>query len=156
VAENNRVINFRELFPDDALELANLMNADPEGYNEYFIPFDLNEKAIRELLEKKKADLYLGIYYGDDLAGCYMLRGFDAGYKIPSYGAYISSKFNNKGLATLTLFHAFSTCKLLSAPKLMLKVHPKNVVAHKLYEKYGFKETGFDDRIKNLILHKEF
>ena len=32
-----------------------------------------------------------------------MLRGFDEGYEIPSYGVWISSKYANKGLAKLTL-----------------------------------------------------
>lgn len=152
----NKIISFKELFPTDADELAALLNSEPDGYNKYFIPFEFNKETIAGILEKKKADLYLGIYYGETLTGFYMLRGFDSGYKIPSYGVYISSKFNNKGLAALTLFHAFSTCKVIAAPRLMLKVHPDNRVALNLYKKYGFAETGFDEKINNIILHKDF
>ena len=84
-----------------------------------------------------------------------MLRGFDEGYTTPSYGVYISSRFNNKGLAALTLNHAISTCKFLGYKKLRLKVHKENIIAFKQYKKYGFVQTGFDDRISNIVMHKD-
>jgi RimJ/RimL family protein N-acetyltransferase len=85
-----------------------------------------------------------------------MLRGFDEGYEIPSYGVWISSKFSNRGLSALTLHHAFAFCKLNGIKILLLKVHPENVVAKKLYESLGFVKIGVDERNGNFIYHKKF
>ena len=94
------------------------------------------------------------MFLNEELIGFYMLRGFDEGYETPSYGVWISSKHANKGLSTLTLYHAFAFCKLNRIKTLMLKVHPDNSTAKNLYEKLGFKQTGIDERIKHLIYHK--
>jgi len=83
-----------------------------------------------------------------------MLRGFDAGYEIPSYGVWVSSKFSNNGLSRLTLYHAFAFCKLNGIKTLMLKVHPENKVAKEMYESMGFKKTGFDESNDNFIYYK--
>ena len=85
-----------------------------------------------------------------------MLRGFDDGYEIPSYGVWVSSKFSNQGLSTLTLYHSFAFCKLNGIKTLMLKVHPENKIAKDLYESQGFKITGFDENNDNFIYQKSF
>jgi RimJ/RimL family protein N-acetyltransferase len=36
----------------------------------------------------------------------------------------------------------------------MLKVHPDNFVAKKIYENFGFIYQGVDERIGHLIYHK--
>jgi GNAT superfamily N-acetyltransferase len=151
----NKIINFRELVPGDANELSQFLKKDSKGYNKYFVPFSFEAGAIENILTNKHDDIYYGVYWGEVLTGFYMLRGFDEGYTIPSYGVYISSRFSNKGLATLTLLHAISTCKLRGIKKLMLKVHKEHTTAFDLYKKFGFVETGFDERISNIIMHKE-
>ena len=150
-----KVINFRRLEPNDAEALSNLINQDSKDYSKYFVAFKFETVIIENILKKVKNDLYFGVCWGDELTGFYMLRGFDEGFTIPSYGVYISSRFNNKGLAALALNHAISTCKLLGMKKLRLKVHTENVVALKQYIKFGFVETGFDEKINNFILHKD-
>ena len=119
--------------------LAKKLSEESKEYLKYFIPFaDYSKNYIENILSKRKRDKYFGLFYNDELAGFYMLRGFDEGYDIPSYGVWISSEYQNKGLSTLTLYHAFSFCKLNKIKTLMLKVHPDNLVAKALYEKLGF------------------
>ena len=124
-------------------------------YSQYFIPFTFDLETISGILSKAIKDQIYGIYVEDNLAGFYMLRGFDEGYSFPSYGVWISEKYSNKGLSTFTLQHAISFCKLNSIKKIMLKVHPDNIAAKHIYEKYGFKQTGIDPKIHHLIYHKE-
>ena len=150
-----KIINFRRLGPGDAEALSNLINQDSKDYSKYFVAFEFDSVTILNILTKAKNDLYYGVYWGEELTGFYMLRGFDDGYTIPSYGVYISSRFNNKGLAALTLNHAISTCKFLGCKKLRLKVHTANTFALKQYLKYGFVETGFDEKINNIIMHRD-
>jgi len=36
----------------------------------------------------------------------------------------------------------------------MLKVHPENIVAKSIYERFGFKQAGIDQKNSNLIYYK--
>jgi len=150
-----KIINFRKLQSADAAELSKLINNDSKDYSQYFVAFEFDLVTIKNILTKAKNDLYYGVYWGEELTGFYMLRGFDEGFTIPSYGVYISSRFNNKGLAALTLNHAISTCKFLECKKLRLKVHTANTYALKQYVKFGFVETGFDEKINNIIMQRD-
>lgn len=136
-------------------DLADLLQSSTQQYSQYFIPFPFDLEAISGILSKAIKDQIYGIYVEDNLAGFYMLRGFDEGYSVPSYGVWISEKYSNKGLSTFTLQHAISFCKLNSIKKIMLKVHPDNIAAKHIYEKYGFKKTGIDPKIHHLIYHKD-
>ena len=148
-------LEIKELTPEHASFLSKRLSEESKDYLKYFIPFsEYSEAYISKTLSEKKIDKYFGLFLNDDIIGFYMLRGFDAGYEIPSYGVWISSKYSNKGLSTLTLYHAFSICKLKNIKTLMLKVHPENTVAKKLYEKFGFVKVGIDEKIGHLIYHK--
>lgn len=149
---NNLEIN--ELTSDHASILSRKLLEENKNYIQHFIPFDFSEISIEEILNKKKTDKFFGLFLNKELIGFYMLRGFDQGYDVPSYGVWISSNYANKGLSKLTLYHAFSVCKLNNINTLMLKVHPENTIAKKLYEKLGFVKVGIDEKIGHLIYKK--
>ena len=148
-------LEIKRLNGNHSEELTNLLQNSTQQYSQYFIPFPFDLEAISGILSKAIKDQIYGIYVEDNLAGFYMLRGFDEGYSVPSYGVWISEKYSNKGLSTFTLQHAISFCKLNSIKKIMLKVHPDNIAAKHIYEKYGFKKTGIDPKIHHLIYHKD-
>jgi len=148
-------LEIKRLNINNAKELTNLLQSSDKEYSKYFIPFTFDFETISEILSKAKNDQIYGIYVKQNLAGFYMLRGFDEGYSVPSYGVWISEKYANEGLSTFTLQHAISFCKLNSIKKLMLKVHPENLAAKHIYEKYGFIQTGVDPKIHHLIYHKD-
>ena len=153
---NNNIkdISIRKIGPDLAQELSELLrNVDPD-YSKYFIPFNFDLQTVEKKLTDAKLDLFFGIFVNARLIGFYMLRGFDEGYDIPSYGVWISSEFAGKGLARLTIQHAISFCKINNINQLMLKVHPDNLKAIKLYEDFGFINSGLDPKNDNLIYKK--
>ena len=129
------------------------LNSDKE-YSKYFIPFEISKKSISTILGSKIRDLYFGLFIKDKLCGLFMLRGFDEGYEIPSYGVWISPKYQNLGLAKLTLNFVITFCKINAIKKIMLKVHPENKIAKNIYEKMGFVRVGIDNKNKNIIYHK--
>jgi RimJ/RimL family protein N-acetyltransferase len=148
-------LEIKELNLEYALNLSERLSAESKEYLKHFIPFaEYSEGYLKKILSEKKSDKYFGLFLNKDLIGFYMLRGFDKGFDIPSYGVWISSKYSNKGLSTLTLYHAFSFCRLNQIKTLMLKVHPDNLVAKALYEKLGFVFVGIDGKIGHLIYHK--
>jgi RimJ/RimL family protein N-acetyltransferase len=148
-------LEIKELVTKHASLFSKRLSEESEEYLKHFIPFaEYSEAYLNKILSEKRLDKYFGLFLKKDLIGFYMLRGFDKGYEIPSYGVWISSKYADKGLSTLTLYHAFAFCKLNGIKTLMLKVHPDNSTAKNLYEKLGFKQTGFDEKINNIIYHK--
>ena len=146
----------RPLHGRDAPELASLLRSQPPDYLRYFDPFGFDEETLSRVLTARVKDLYMGVYVGGRLAGFFMLRGWDEGYQVPSYGVMIGEGHARYGLGKLTLEAAKVICRLRGAPSLMLKVHPENAVAKGLYERAGFVCTGEDSRNKNLVYHLHF
>jgi RimJ/RimL family protein N-acetyltransferase len=147
-------IEIKELKSEHISSLVKKLSGDPPEYYKYFTAFELSTETLSGFVSNAVRDKYYGIFAGDVIAGFYMLRGFDAGYDIPSYGVWISSQFANKGLSKLTLYHAFAFCRMNKIKKLMLKVRPENIIAKNLYESQGFKQTGFDNSNGNLVYQK--
>lgn len=151
---DNFKLQIRELLPENSDELASLMAGTEKEYSKHFIPFNFEKATIRKILNLANKDKYFGIFFQDEIAGFYMLRGFDEGYDIPSYGVWISPKYSGKGLAGLTIAHAISYCKILGVKGILLKVHPDNNSAKHIYEKAGFKEFGIDEKIGHIKYYK--
>ena len=147
-------IEIKELPSEQAVTLSKLILSTRYEYTKYFIPFSFEEDSLKEIINDAINDKYFGIFVDDELVGFYMLRGFDEGYEVPSYGVWISDKFSKLGLSKLTLQHAIAFCKLNGLKKIMLKVHPENTIAKNIYENFGFKQEGFDDKNGNYIYNK--
>jgi len=143
----------RTLTELDAAALAAFLQRQPAEYMAYFTPFSFDELEIAKMLQAAQADLYIGVFWQDELAGFLMLRGWDAGYRIPAYGVVIDQASRGLGLGRLTLDAAKTICRLRHADKLMLKVHPENRAAKHLYESAGFVRVSTDPRNGNLVYH---
>ena len=147
-------IEIKELKSDQASTLSALILNALKDYTKHFTPFSFEEDSIKKIINDAIIDKYFGIFINDNLAGFYMLRGFDQGFEVPSYGVWISDKFYSLGLSKLTLQHAIAFCKVNGLKKIMLKVHSENIIAKNIYESFGFKQEGFDEKNSNLIYYK--
>ncbi|OGN79776.1 MAG: hypothetical protein A2X26_13200 [Chloroflexi bacterium GWC2_49_37] len=134
-----------------AFELSKMLKADSTEYSKYFQPFRFDEDTLTAVLSAMREDQFWGVYSGDALVGFFMLRGFDAGFSIPSYGVYIAEKFSGNGISKLTLQFVRVWCRMENIPKVMIKVHPQNQIAKKAYEKSGAVLEGLDPKNANLI-----
>ncbi len=113
----------------------------PQEYQQYFTPFSFDSQTIRSILSQRVADQYWGIWVADALAAFFMLRGFDAGYEIPSFGVSVSHRFSRRRLLRLSVSFAIAWCRLNDVTTLMLKVHLNNTVAKREYERWGFRQS---------------
>ena len=150
-----KAVELKELKSEDALTLSDLLLAADKNYSKHFHPFSFDDITITKILESATNNKYFGVFVDEVLAGFYMLRGFDEGYDIPSYGIWIAEQFSGLGLSKLTLQHAISYCKVNGIKKIMLKVHPNNSIAINIYENFGFKQKGIDTKNNNLIFYKD-
>jgi RimJ/RimL family protein N-acetyltransferase len=152
IADPARLSVAIESLRHDHLEaLVKLVEDSPPEYSRFFAPFPLTVGTFDAILRKKNADQYFLVLHNGEPAGFYMLRGWDEGYSTPAYGVWIAHKFKGRGLAAATLEHAINTSKALGSAEIMLKVHPENLRAKELYERFEFKQVGFDERTQNLV-----
>ncbi len=147
-------LTVRQLQPADASSVSTLLRAQPQGYARFFYAFDFDEDAIAKLLAERVRDEYAGIYWQGELAGFFMLRGWDAGYEIPSFGVLIDEKQRGGAFMRLALDMAKLICRLSGAPRLMAKIHPDNV-SPRGARRLGLVQTGVETESGNIIYHLE-
>jgi RimJ/RimL family protein N-acetyltransferase len=143
----------RPLKPSDAHALSRLLRSQTPAYVRFFTPFDFDEATLARLLAECDMDVWMGIYLRDEMAGFFMLRGWDAGYAAPAYGVLIDERYSGYGLTRLSLNFVKSLCRLRRSPRVMLKVHPENYAAKKLFEEARFKQTSVEAASGNLVYH---
>jgi RimJ/RimL family protein N-acetyltransferase len=137
-------------------ELVALLRSQSSEYVRFFTPFRFDHATVLKLLTQRDQDLFFGIYWQERLIGFSMLRGWDEGYEVPAYGVLIDEKYSGYGLATLTLRLVKAVCRLRGSPAIMLKVHPANTRATKLFERAGFFRTGIDAESGGFIYRFNF
>ncbi|MGH9903498.1 MAG: GNAT family N-acetyltransferase [Pyrinomonadaceae bacterium] len=143
----------RPLRTEDGPELSALLLAQAPEYVRYFTPFAFDRETVSRTLARRDQDVFTGFYWRSRLVGFFMLRGWDEGYDVPAYGVLVDEQFGGYGLATVSLRMAKAVCKLSGAPRIMLKVHPANERARRIFERAGFVRVGTDPEGEKLIYH---
>ncbi len=147
-------LTIRSLNLEDAPQLSAMLRAQSRDYARFFTPFSFDEETISGILDKRERDVFMGMYWRNRLVGFFMLRGWDEGYEVAAYGVLTDQAYRGYGLARLSLEMAKIICRLCRTPRMMLKVHPRNIVAKTLFEKARFVLDGADDR-GNLVYYFE-
>jgi glycosyltransferase involved in cell wall biosynthesis/RimJ/RimL family protein N-acetyltransferase len=132
-----------------------IRNDDPKVFSQ-FDPFPLTEEnAVRIALQPTR-DRYYGAFLGDRVIALSMLRGWDEGYEVPSFGIAVDVDFHGEGLGTLLTSWTLEQARLLGCKQVRLSVYGSNKIARRIYERLGFTEVereqierpgGADDRI---------
>jgi GNAT superfamily N-acetyltransferase len=88
---------------------------------------------------------YLALYRGRPVAYA-MLRGWDEGYAVPSWGGCVHPGLRGAGLGHALLVHAVAEGRSAGATQLRLTVYKANERAVHLYSKFGFVFREMDAR----------
>ena len=67
-----------------------------------------------------------------------MLRGWDAGYNVPSLGIIVAPQSRGTGLGGLLMHYMHHLAKIRGAVRVRLKVYPENEAALSIYRKIGY------------------
>lgn len=145
----------RPLNAKDAMDVVSLLRRQSADYTRFFTPFSFDTITLLEILKKQDQDVYMGLYRLGQLAGLFMLRGWDEGYKVPAFGILIDQDCRGSGLEMLSLETAKIICRLRGAPGMITKVHPDNLSAKGVARKIGFALRGADPQTGNLVYHCE-
>jgi RimJ/RimL family protein N-acetyltransferase len=151
---SNKSFLIRPLELPDAPQISEFMRRQPAEYLRFFYAFGAEEQSIAEMLSKTEKDIYSGVFWKTDLIGVFMLRGWDAGYDIPSFGVLIDEKYRGGAFMRLTLDTAKLICRLSGAKRLMAKIHPDNV-SPRGASRLGLHQTGVEESTGNIIYHLE-
>jgi ribosomal protein S18 acetylase RimI-like enzyme len=87
-------------------------------------------------------DLYAAVWRADapgELLGYGMLRGWEAGFEVPSLGIAIDPTQRGQGLGLAMMAYLHAEAAARGAPRIRLKVYPDNVGAVRLYERLGYR-----------------
>lgn len=151
----NKSLLIRPLEPKDAVVISEFLKSQSPEYMDFFYAIDSNESTVKEVLKSVVKDVYLGLFWQGKLVVLFMLRGWDAGYEVPSYGLVCDEKYRGKDLFGLTLDFAKAICRLSGVNRLMVKVHPDNLALKNIRRK-GFYDTGVEESTGNIIFHMDF
>jgi hypothetical protein len=144
----------RPLGVEDAAAVSGLLRAQPPEYVRFFYAFGFEEEAVKRVLAARGKDIYSGIFWGGELACLFMLRGWDAGYEVPSFGVLVDVKHRGRAFMRIALDVSKLICRLAGAPRLMAKIHPDNV-SPRGARRLGLVQTGFEAETGNVIYHIE-
>lgn len=145
----------RSLCIEDAPALSTWLRAQPPAYTRFFHPFGYAESAIADALARQGQDVFMGLFWREQVVGFFMLRGWDEGYEVPAFGILIDEQYRGHGLEMAALDMAKVICRLRNVSRLMIKMHPDNISAKGVARKTGFVQTGVEAGSGNLIYHYE-
>lgn len=118
------------------IELFNKIDGDITARN--FHPHPFTELHALDIAKATSSDLYLGLLIQEELIGYGMLRGWDAGYEIPTLGIYVMPEYRGHGYSSYFMNEMHLYAKNKGAAQVMLRVYPDNLAALNLYKRLGY------------------
>ena len=87
-------------------------------------------------------DRYFGAFAGGRLVAISMLRGWNDGYDVPSFGIAVDHREHGKGVGAALTDFTLDRAPWLGADQVRLSVYASNEVAHSMYLARGFEELS--------------
>jgi RimJ/RimL family protein N-acetyltransferase len=143
----------RPLTPADAAIAAGLLAGQPAEYLRFFHVFGADEDAIAEILAARERDVYSGIFRGNALICLFMLRGWDEGFDIPSFGLVVAADCRGREVLTVALEAAKLISRFAEARRMMCKVHPENVAGTRGALRLGFVPASEEPGTGNVVYY---
>jgi [ribosomal protein S18]-alanine N-acetyltransferase len=115
----------------------------------HFNPFPLSRESAARIALTSHCDRFYIALVDSNIAGFFMLRGWDEGYQIPSFGVIVHREHRGKGIGRQATEMAITEAKKLGCQSLRLSVYESNANAKHLYISLGFIETSHESTTTN-------
>ena len=133
------------LQPAYCASLARLLeDNDREEIIDHFHPFPMTRETAERLCLGQFKDCYYISFLDNAMVGLAMLRGWDEGYEVPSFGVFVDYRYRGLGLGRVLTDYAMIDAKLKGCAKVRLTVYESNVRGWRLYTSLGFQEQSRD------------
>lgn len=134
-------LRFEPIEPRHADRLAELFERNRVSrVTDMFDPFPLTGAEARRIALVPRRDAFYVATRNERLLGFSMLRGFDEGYAIPSFGIFVDHQSHGQGVGRELTAWTIEQARRRDCPALRLTVYVSNLTAHRLYESLGFVE----------------
>ena len=132
----------RGLGPGDRDSLARFFyrNDVPE-ITDTFHPFPLTTATAEEIALSPGEDHYYGAFAEGRLIALSMLRGWNEGFEVPSFGIVVDSGWQRRGIGRKLTDFTLDRALWLGSERVRLSVYASNQNAHRMYVARGFQEV---------------
>ncbi len=153
-SSDQKDFTIRPLTIDDARTVSAMLRSQPPEYSRFFYAFGFGEDQVAEVLARTTRDVYSGIFWCGELVAIFMLRGWDAGFDVPSFGVFVADKHRGGAFMKIALDVAKTICRLSGARQLRATIHPDNV-SPRGAARLGFVQTGELTETGNIVYHMD-
>jgi|GEM_PF-502999 len=115
------------------------------GIEKFFHPHPLTADESSKRAAYRGLDFYCVLLQDREIVGYGMLRGWDAGYEVPSLGIVIDPSVQGRGYGRLLMEFLHAAARQRGANRIRLKVYPDNLRAMALYRSLGYEFQGAQD-----------
>lgn len=142
------------LSPGLAEPLATFFDAlSAAGDERWFHPHPLTREEATRLCSYDGQDVYCVLADEGRVVAYGMLRGWEAGFEIPSLGIAVRPDARGSGVGRALMEHLHGVARARGATRVRLVVYADNVPARRLYEGLGYElEEKGDDLVGFLAL----
>lgn len=137
---DHRVATIRQVKETDhkALTLF-LRDNDTRETVRHFHPFPLTAETATEIACTARSDRFYVATLNGRLVGLSMLRGWDQGFDVPSFGVIVDRSHRGLGLGRRMTEFAIEEAGRLKCRRIRLSVYASNTRAVRLYESLSFR-----------------
>jgi perosamine synthetase len=133
----------RELAPTDVDDLATMLERSRGGAGmHYFDPFPMSEESARRLAVEPRLDRYYVAIADDRIVALSMLRGWDEGYSVPSFGIMVDPEWHGRSVGSALTDYTLAAAERLGCGEVRLSVYASNGRAVEMYRRRGFVESS--------------
>jgi ribosomal-protein-alanine N-acetyltransferase len=140
-AKGHAALEFVRVDPSQEARLAALFR-EIRASNDHlhFHPHAFDDQTARWIANYDGHDLYVLAREPREnrFVGYGMLRGWDAGFNVPSLGILIVEGARGKGFGKELMLYLHSAARARHCSKVRLKVYPNNAAAVQLYKDLGY------------------
>lgn len=139
----SNVLVFEPINPAHADALVDLFVRNSVfAITENFDPFPLSSSEARRIADEPGGDAYYVAQSNGRVVAFSMLRGFDQGYEVPSFGIFVDQEYHGLGIGRQLTMWTIEQARLRGCPAIRLSVYSANTAAETLYRSIGFSEQA--------------
>lgn len=132
---------FREIEPADYAALSSFLESNNvAAVVRTFNPFPMTDETARRIALAPHKDHFYGAFLDGRIVALSMLRGWDEGYTVPSFGIIVDHRFHNRGIGAALTSFTVEEARRLGCERVRLSVYASNPAAVHIYASRGFVE----------------